>query len=560
LNYRGKITAIVLALIFAFQITICADSYEDIAASVTYNVEKSEITVTAVTEGNTVITVMPSDAKTDDLSDENIPAVMRVLTAYGRFSETIVMPDGTSGGKYTVYVTAPFGEDTADFVYINLDEANDTVEDINDAASSAEVEKLITENAIKIGIDSDDAVFKEHTSSFANMLHKKEYEDIIDFSNTYFEIYPLLALRGKSAKEAAEVIRQHESRLGINFEEDIEKEDRLSGEEKDILFIYMTEYDFESDYGKSMAPTFGEVLEAYKCVSAINGAENWVQLKKIITEKFEENYEEMLSGRKYKSLKDKDKVFELMMKHSYSAPSEIPERFEEAVASRYKKETPSVGGSSGSSSGGSSGGSFGGSAGSFTTSQNIPKPDFDAFKVSFNDISEDFWGFAAIDTLAADGIISGYGDGSFRPSNCITRAEFTKMIISVIDANKIEIADGDDADFSDVKEDSWYFEYVNQAYKKGIIVGSGGLFFPQSNIKREDAALIIYRLMDKAGNTPSGIKAFPDRAEISDYAKSEVSALGSIGVVAGDSEGKFQPKNYITRAEAAQLIYNAFGK
>lgn len=559
MNYSGKITAILLALIFAFQFTICADSYEDIAASVAYSVEKSEITVSAVTEGNTVITVIPSDEKTDDINDDNIPVVIRVLTSYGRFSESIVMPDGISGGKYTVYITAPYGEDSADFVYINLDEANDTVEDINDAASSAEVEKLITENAIKIGIDSDDAVFKEHTSSFANMLYRKDYGDIIDFSNTYFEIYPLIALRGKSAKEAAEVIRQHESRLGINFEEDIEKEDRLSGEEKDILFIYMTEYDFESDYGKSTAPTFSQVLEAYKCVSAINGAENWVQLKKIITEKFKENYEEMLNSRKYKSLKDKDKVFELMMKHSYSAPSEIEERFEEAVATRYKKEEAPSGGSSGSSSG-SSGGSSGGFAGSFTTSQNIPKPDFDAFKVTFNDISEDFWGFAAIDTLAADGIISGYGDGSFRPSNSITRAEFTKMIISVIKANKIEIAEGENAEFGDVKEDSWYFEYVNEAYRKGIIVGSDGLFLPQSNIKREDAALIIYRLMDKAGNTPSGIKAFPDRAEISDYAKSEVSALGSIGVVAGNSEGKFEPGKHITRAEAAQLIYNAFGK
>ena len=124
-----KLMTFILAIFFVFQVCAVADGEEKIGASVSYLVENSEITVSATVRGNTLITVIPSGINQDSINDENIPTVFRTLTAYGRFSDTFVMPDDAAGGKYTVYVTTSYGEDSAEFVYINLEEAEDTVKE-----------------------------------------------------------------------------------------------------------------------------------------------------------------------------------------------------------------------------------------------------------------------------------------------------------------------------------------------------------------------------------------------------------------------------------------------
>ncbi len=108
--------------------------------------------------------------------------------------------------------------------------------------------------------------------------------------------------------------------------------------------------------------------------------------------------------------------------------------------------------------------------------------------------------------------------------------------------------------FEDVPSDVWFYEPVCKAAEKGLVNGYGNTFKPKDFITRQDAALIIFRALELP---EGGVSSFTDEAEISDYAKNAVVALSTRGYISGVGNGAFAPKSLLTRAQAAQLIYNA---
>ena len=94
---------------------------------------------------------------------------------------------------------------------------------------------------------------------------------------------------------------------------------------------------------------------------------------------------------------------------------------------------------------------------------------------------------------------------------------------------------------------------VNQI---GIVLGDGENFYPEHQISRQDAAVMIDRMLRYRQVSLSGEAEFSDVALIGEYAKSSVGALASSGIVTGD-DGKFRPLDGITRAEAAAIVSRA---
>ena len=174
----------------------------------------------------------------------------------------------------------------------------------------------------------------------------------------------------------------------------------------------------------------------------------------------------------------------------------------------------------------------------------------------FSDVDDDHWCYTALSTLADKKILNGFPDGTFRPDSFVTRAEFTKMIVDFV----ADIPSEEDMVFDDVSSDDWYADCVSDAASKGIITGYDGRFNPNADIKREDAAVVIYRIYVLLDKNLRGTKFFGDRREVSAYAKSAVETLGGIGVINGNENGMFMPSDCLTRSEAAQLIFNAFVK
>jgi len=96
--------------------------------------------------------------------------------------------------------------------------------------------------------------------------------------------------------------------------------------------------------------------------------------------------------------------------------------------------------------------------------------------------------------------------------------------------------------------------FVYAANEHGLINGvAENLFAPDENITREDATVILYRLLAKEGIAFDAKASFADSEFISDYARDAVAYLAADGIIKG-SNGAFNPKNNLTRAEAVTLI------
>ena len=159
------------------------------------------------------------------------------------------------------------------------------------------------------------------------------------------------------------------------------------------------------------------------------------------------------------------------------------------------------------------------------------------------------WAEAVLQKWLDMGYITGYPDGTFKPEEFITRAEFVKLINDLFgftETAKIF--------FDDVNKDSWYYEEVQKAYKTGDIIGvSETQFSPDDNITREQAAIIISRLLDMKGND-KGADGFYDSSKISSWAKEYVGAVAEYNLIKGYEDNTFKPQNNIKRAEAVVLL------
>lgn len=196
----------------------------------------------------------------------------------------------------------------------------------------------------------------------------------------------------------------------------------------------------------------------------------------------------------------------------------------------------------------------GGNGGIYTPMQTEPavslndiKSEMDAAAV-FNDVPVTYWGYESIMDLYNKKIVSGRSNTTFAPEDKITRAEFAKLIVSAK-----ELSGDAELSFKDVETSEWYYQYVSIAVANEIIKGlNEDIFAPNENITRQDAAVMLARTID---DEEAVAETFKDDANISEYAKKAVYMLKSKGLIGG-YEGNFNPLNNLTRAEAAQMIFN----
>jgi len=170
----------------------------------------------------------------------------------------------------------------------------------------------------------------------------------------------------------------------------------------------------------------------------------------------------------------------------------------------------------------------------------------------FSDIAI-HWAKSAILDVYAQGIIAGYGDGTVKPQNNASRAEFTSMIVRMLNLKGIATSD-----FADVNTDAWYAEAVSVAVSNGLVSGQGdGVFNPNSTITREEAMVMAANALAKLNvsgeATTAVLSKFADSDSISSWAKDAAALLVEKGILSG-SNGNLNPKASITRAEICVII------
>ncbi len=164
------------------------------------------------------------------------------------------------------------------------------------------------------------------------------------------------------------------------------------------------------------------------------------------------------------------------------------------------------------------------------------------------------WAEADFRFLAEKGIIS--ADTAVSPDKLISRAEFTKMLVL---ATYLPPREVQTPTFSDVTLSNPYIGYIEQAYARGIVKGTGGQFLPDKPIARQEVAVILVKALKSEGRVDPQIEiqetGFKDRNLIASWASQDVKLAAQLGYIKG-SNGYFKPVNSITWAEAAALISN----
>lgn len=173
----------------------------------------------------------------------------------------------------------------------------------------------------------------------------------------------------------------------------------------------------------------------------------------------------------------------------------------------------------------------------------------------FSDVSNDYWAYSYISSLSAKGIVNGLGS-QFAPEASVTRAQFAKLLVK---ARNLPMVRPATPSFTDVRPDSWEYEYIETAYQNGLLNGTGnGRFEPNSLLTREDMAkMTVSSLSVKLQDIRSDIRtrlSFGDSSQISSYAK-EYAAVGSyLGLINGQPGNLYAPHGHATRAQAAAII------
>ena len=152
--------------------------------------------------------------------------------------------------------------------------------------------------------------------------------------------------------------------------------------------------------------------------------------------------------------------------------------------------------------------------------------------------------------------IVGYPDKTVRPQNGITRAEVATIFFRLLTDETRNANSTKSNSYSDVAAGAWYNHAVSTLSAMGIVKGdSDGKFNPNAPITRAEFAAIAARFDDKANTTTAD---FSDIA--SHWAKNEISAASNNGWINGYPDGTFRPDAAVTRAQFVLMLWRMCGK
>ncbi len=168
--------------------------------------------------------------------------------------------------------------------------------------------------------------------------------------------------------------------------------------------------------------------------------------------------------------------------------------------------------------------------------------------IQFTDISK-HWAESTIKSFVNSKYINGYNDGTFRPDNLITRAEFVKIL------NKyFGLTNKSGKVFSDTSS-HWAKEEIDIAVTNGIVNGfPDGTFKPEAPITREQASVMISNYKQISDKDLDKLNTYKDSSEVSDWAQASVEGVLEQGYMSGYPDKTFGPKKNLTRAEAVVTL------
>lgn len=167
------------------------------------------------------------------------------------------------------------------------------------------------------------------------------------------------------------------------------------------------------------------------------------------------------------------------------------------------------------------------------------------------------WARPFIEALAAEEIISGFPDGTFRPNAPVTRAQFAAIVRQAFNETKVRDARG----FTDVPVNYWANAAINEAYETKFMSGyPNSQFRPAEEIPKVQVLVSLTSglQLSPKNQTTDTFKVYKDAAEIPQYAVSGVASATENGFVVNYPNLNYlNPNEVATRGDVAAFIYQA---
>jgi hypothetical protein len=171
---------------------------------------------------------------------------------------------------------------------------------------------------------------------------------------------------------------------------------------------------------------------------------------------------------------------------------------------------------------------------------------------AFDDVRAGAWFKEDADFVSARGLFQGTGENAFSGDAPMTRAMLASVLYRLAGSPS---AEGDA--FSDVSATAWYREAAKWAVSSGVIRGMDGGFAGNSNITREQLAVMALRFaqsLDLDMGEPADLARFTDRSAVSAWADEAVQWAVGTGLLTGDDAGRLNAGEPAARAEVAAIV------
>ena len=159
------------------------------------------------------------------------------------------------------------------------------------------------------------------------------------------------------------------------------------------------------------------------------------------------------------------------------------------------------------------------------------------------------WASNSVETLRENDIMTGFGDGTFKPDKKLNRAEAVTLLMRL---KEITPSEGiSQTSFSDVPRNVWFTSAVIEATNRGWIKGfPDGKFYPEKNLNRAEWATLISRAFDLTQEAPNAeYKDVPSQA----WFARPIFALAENELIR-ETGNHFQPDQPVSRADAAWIL------
>ena len=170
----------------------------------------------------------------------------------------------------------------------------------------------------------------------------------------------------------------------------------------------------------------------------------------------------------------------------------------------------------------------------------------------FTDVAENAWYYNAVRFVSENGLMGGYGNGLFGVNDNLSRAQLAQILYNKEGTPLVSDGNG----FSDVDTDTWYTNAVTWAAANGIVSGYGnGMFGPNDPITCEQLAVMLWRYSGSPAAINKELSFF-DAGDASGYALEALRWAVENSIINGYGNGQLGPKGQATRAQVAQMLKN----